>query len=150
MKLLEEFVNEKLKVTKNNVPSDMSLYDQGWQCTSVYSLYNDIKQVDAFLKSDIDLERLYYVDRDNEEYSEYPAIVFDKVFQALKRRKWCKKIINIILSEFDFDYAIQTVQENLKNNATCILASTYPPNSRIVRILDSSKTPAMVLTFKKL
>ena len=150
MKLLEEFVNEKLKVTKNNVPSDMSLYDQGWQCTSVYSLYNDIKQVDAFLKSDIDLERLYYVDRDNEEYSEYPAIVFDKVFQALKRRKWCKKIINIILSEFDFDYAIQTVQENLKNNATCILASTYPPNSRIVRILDSSKTPAMVLAFKKL
>ena len=150
MKLLEEFVNEKLKVTKNNVPSDMPLYDQGWQCTSVYSLYNDIKQVDAFLKSDIDLERLYYVDRDNEEYSEYPAIVFDKVFQALKRRKWCKKIINIILSEFDFDYAIQTVQENLKNNATCILASTYPPNARIVRILDSSKTPAMVLTFKKL
>ena len=150
MKLLEEFVNEKLKVTKNNVPSDIPLYDQGWSCTSVYSLYNDIKQVDEFLTLDIDLERLYYVDRDNEEYSEYPAIVYDKVFQALKRRKWCKKIINIILSEFDFDYAIQTVQENLKNNATCILASTYPPNSRIVRILDSSKTPAMVLAFKKL
>lgn len=148
MKRLEEFVNEKLKVTKNSIPSDMSLYDQGWSCTSVYSLYNDIKQVDEFLKSGIDLERLDYID--TEEYTKDKVIVFDKVFQAFKRRKWCKKIINIILSEFDFDYAIQTVQENLKNNATCILASTYPPNSRIVRILDSSKTPAMVLAFKKL
>ena len=42
MKLLEEFVNEKLKVTKNNVHSYMALYDQGWRCASVFSVYNDM------------------------------------------------------------------------------------------------------------
>ncbi len=148
MKKLEEFVLEKLKVTKNSVPSDMSLYDQGWSCTSVYSLYNDIKQVDEFLTSDIDLERLDYID--TEEYTKDKVIVFDKVFQAFKRRRWCKKIINIILSEFDFDSGIQNIQEILKNNATCILASSSTPSSKIVRILDSNKTPAMVLAFKKI
>ena len=100
MKLLEVFVNEKLKVTKNNVPSYMALYDQGWRCASVFSVYNDIKQAGEFLKSDIDIERLYDIDRYNEEYPEDPPIFFDKVYQALKRRKWCKKIINIILSDF--------------------------------------------------
>ena len=150
MKLLEEFVNEKLKVTKNNVPSDIPLYDQGWRCKSVFSLYNDIKQADEFLKSDIDIERLYDIDRDNEEYPEDPPIFFDKVFRALKRRRWCKKIINIILSEFDFDTGIQTIQENLKNNAKCILASSSTPTYSVIRILNSSKSPVMVLAFEKL
>lgn len=148
MKLLEEFVNEKLKVTKNNVPSDIALYDQGWQCVSVYSIYDDIKQADEFLKSDINLERLEYID--TEEYSKDKVIIFDKVYQALKRRKWCKKIINIILSEFDFDAGIQKIQENLKNNAKCILASSSTPTYSVIRILTSSKAPAMVLAFRKL
>ena len=150
MKLLEEFVNEKLKVTKNNVPSYTALYDQGWRCASVFSVYNDIKYADEFLKSDIDIERLYDIDRYNEEYPEDPPIFFDKVYQALKRRKWCKKIINIILSEFDFDVGIQKIQENLKNNAKCILASSSTPTYSIIRILNSSKAPAMVLAFRKL
>ena len=148
MKLLEEFVNEKLKVTKNNVPSDIPLYDQGWRCASVFSVYNNIKYADEFLKSDIDLERLEYID--TEEYSKDTVIIFDKVYQALKRRKWCKKIINIILSEFDFDAGIQKIQENLKNNAKCILASSSTPTYSIIRILNSSKSPAMVLTFRKM
>ena len=148
MKLLEEFVNEKLKVTKDNVPSDIPLYDQGWRCASVFSVYNDIKYADEFLKSDIDLERLEYID--TEEYSKDTVIIFDKVYQALKRRKWCKKIINIILSEFDFDAGIQKIQENLKNNAKCILASSSTPTYSIIRILNSSKSPAMVLTFRKM
>ena len=38
MRRIEEFVNEKLKVTKGNVPPDIPLWEQGWTCTSV-SLY---------------------------------------------------------------------------------------------------------------
>ena len=37
MKQLEEFVNEKLKISKNNVTPDIPLGEQGWRCTSVYS-----------------------------------------------------------------------------------------------------------------
>ena len=66
MRRLEEFVNEKLKVTKGNVPPDIPLGKQGWICTSANSIYNDIRLIDNFLKTDIDLERLEYID--TEEY----------------------------------------------------------------------------------
>ena len=148
MRKLEEFVNEKLKVTKGNVPPDIPLGKQGWICTSANSIYNDIRLIDNFFKTDIDLERLEYID--TEEYSKDTVIIFDKVYQSLKRRKWCKKIINIILSEFDFDAGIQKIQENLKNNAKCILANSSTPTYSIIRILNSSKSPAMVLAFRKM
>ncbi len=48
MKQLEEFVNEKLKVTKDNVTPDIPLGEQGWGCTSVNSIYSEIYQVDDF------------------------------------------------------------------------------------------------------
>ena len=48
MKQLEEFVNEKLKVTKDNVTPDIPLGEQGWWCTSVNSIYSEIYQADDF------------------------------------------------------------------------------------------------------
>ena len=98
MRRLEEFVNEKLKVTKGNVPPDIPLGKQGWICTSANSIYNDIRLIDNFFKTDIDLERLEYIN--TEEYTKDKVIIFDKVFLALKRSKWCRKIINLILSEY--------------------------------------------------
>ena len=44
MKQLEEFVNEKLKISKNNVTPDIPLGEQGWMCTYVYSIYNEIQK----------------------------------------------------------------------------------------------------------
>ena len=77
--------------------------------------------------------------------------MFDKVFQALKRRKWCKKIINIILSEYTFEEGIEKVQEVLKHAATCELSQSNMNNKRqVIRILDSYNTPAMILSFTKL
>ena len=58
MRRLEEFVNEKLKVTKGNVPLDIPLGEQGWTCNSVSCIYSDVHHVDDFLKSNIDLGRL--------------------------------------------------------------------------------------------
>lgn len=68
MRRLEEFVNEKLKVTKGNVPPDIPLGKQGWICTSVNSIYNEIYQADDFFKVDIDLMSLYSMDA--EDYTE--------------------------------------------------------------------------------
>ena len=87
---------------------------------------------------------------DTEEYSKDKVIIFDKVFLALKRRKWCRKIINLILSEYTFDEGIERVQEILRNNAKCILASSSTTTYSVIRILTSSKAPAMVLAFRKM
>lgn len=149
MKQLEEFVNEKLKVSKDNVTPDIPLGEQGWGCTSVNSIYNEIYQADDFLKSCIDLISLYYMD--TEDYTEDRVTTFDKVFQALKRRKWCNKIINIILSEYTFEEGIEKVQEVLKHSATCELSqSNMNIKRQVIRILDSYNTPAMILSFTKL
>lgn len=149
MKQLEEFVNEKLKVTKDNVTPDIPLGEQGWGCTSVFSMYTEIQQVDDFFKSGIDLMGLYSMD--TEDYTEDRVTLFDKVFQALKRRKWCKKIINIILSKYTFDDGIEKVQETLRNNATCELSqSNINVKRQVIRILDSHNWPAMILSFNKL
>ena len=148
MRRLEEFVNEKLKVTKGNVPPDISLGKQGWICTSANSIYNDIRLIDNFLKTDIDLERLEYID--TEEYTKDNVIIFDKVFLALKRRKWCAKIINLILSEYTFDEGIERVQEILKNNATCKPAQSISDDKlQVIKIVDSQRSSAMILTFRK-
>ena len=148
MRSLEEFVNEKLKVTKGNVPPDIPLGKQGWICTSVNSIYNDIHIIDNFFKTNIDLERLDYID--TEEYTKNKVIIHDKVFLALKRSKWCAKIINLILSEYTFDEGIEKVQEVLLNNSKCEFSESASTSDRqVIKILDSNKTPAMILTFIK-
>lgn len=146
---LEEFVNEKLRVSTDNVTPDIPLGKQGWGCTSLNSMYNEIYQADDFLKADIDLMRLTSID--TEDYTEDRVTITDKVFQALKRRKWCKKIINVILSEFTFEEGVEKVQEILRHTAKCEFAqSTINVKRQVIRILDSYKTPAMVLSFTKL
>lgn len=149
MRKLEEFVNEKLRVSTDNVTPDIPLGKQGWGCTSLNSMYNEIYQADDFLKADIDLMRLSSID--TEDYTEDRVIITDKVFQALKRRKWCKKIINVILSEFTFEEGVEKVQEILRHTAKCEFSqSTINIKRQVIRILDSHKTPAMVLSFTKI
>ena len=149
MRKLEEFVNEKLRVSKDNITLDISLGKQGWECTSVFSMYTEIWQVDDFLKMNIDLEGLSSIS--TEEYTENTDIMRDKVFQALKRFKWCKKIINVILSECTFDDGIEKVQEILRNNANCKFnQSSIGVKRQVIRILDSHNRPAMILSFTKL
>ena len=149
MRKLEEFVNEKLRVSKDNITSDISLGKQGWECTSLFSMYTEIWQVDDFLKTNIDLEGLSSIS--TEEYTENEVIMRDKVFQALKRFKWCKKIINVILSECTFDDGIEKVQEILRNNAKCKFAqSSIEVKRQVIRIVDSHNRPAMILSFNKL
>ena len=149
MRKLEEFVNEKLRVSKDNITSDISLGKQGWECTSVFSMYTEIWQVDDFLKMNIDLEGLSSIS--TEEYTENTDIMRDKVFQALKRFKWCKKIINVILSECTFDDGIEKVQEILRNNAKCKFnQSSIGVKRQVIKILDSHNRSAMILSFNKL
>ena len=149
MRKLEEFVNEKLRVSKDNITSDISLGKQGWECTSVFSMYTEIWQVDDFLKMNIDLEGLSSIS--TEEYTENTDIMRDKVFQALKRFKWCKKIINVILSECTFDDGIEKVQEILRNNAKCKFnQSSIGVKRQVIKILDSHNRSAMILSFTKL
>ena len=149
MRKLEEFVNEKLRVSKDNITPDISLRKQGWECTSVFSMYTEIWQVDDFLKMNIDLEGLSSIS--TEEYTENTDIMRDKVFQALKRFKWCKKIINVILSECTFDDGIEKVQEILKHSAKCEFAqSSKGVNRQVIRIVDSHNRPAMILSFNRL
>lgn len=146
---LEEFVNEKLKVSTDNVTPDIPLGKQGWGCTSINSMYNEIYQADDFLKADIDLMRLSSID--TEDYTEDRVTITDKVFLALKRRKWCKKIINVILSEYTFEEGVDKIQEILRHTAKCEFSqSTINVKRQVIRILDSYKTPAMVLSFTKL
>ena len=149
MRKLEEFVNEKLRVSKDNITSDISLGKQGWECTSVFSMYTEIQQVDDFLKMNIDLEGLLSIYTD--EYTENKDIMRDKVFQALKRFKWCKKIIDVILSECTFDDGIEKVQEILRNNAKCEFAQrSVGVKRKVIRIVDSHNRPAMILSFNRL
>ena len=149
MRRLEEFVNEKLRVSKDNVTPDNTLGEQGWKCTSVFSMYTEIWQVDDFLKTTIDLEGLSSIS--TEEYTENTDIMRDKVFQALKRFKWCKKIINVILSGYTFDEGFDKVQEILKLPAKCEYSGNSVEDKRqVIRIIDSRKITAMVLSFNKL
>ena len=149
MKVLEEFVNEKLKISTDNVTPDIPLGEQGWMCTNVYSIYNKIQQVDNFLKSDIELERLYSIY--TKDYIKNKVIIFDSIYQALKRRKICEKIINIILSEYTFEEGIERVQEILRHSAKCEYSQSASNSKRqVIRILDSYNERAMVLSFTKL
>ena len=149
MRKLEEFVNEKLRVSKDNVTPDITLGEQGWKCTSVFSMYTEIREVDHFLKSDIDLERLQNID--TEDYTEDKVEFIDKVFRAFKRWKWCNKIINVILSGYTFDEGFDKVQEILNHPAKCEYSGSSVEDKRqVIRIIDSRKTTAMILSFNKL
>ena len=149
MRKLEEFVNEKLRVSKDNVTPDNTLGEQGWKCTSVFSMYTEIREVDNFLKTDMDLERLQNID--TEDYTEGKVEFIDKVFRALKRWKWCNKIINTILSGCTFDEGFDKVQEILKHPAKCEYSGNSVEDKRqVIRIIDSRKITAMVLSFNKL
>ena len=149
MRKLEEFVNEKLRVSKDNVTPDITLGEQGWKCTSVFSLYTEIREVDHFLKTDIDLERLQNID--TEDYTEGKVEFIDKVFRALKRWKWCNKIINVILSGYTFDEGFDNIQEILNHPAKCEYSGSSVEDKRqVIRIIDSRKTTAIVLSFNKL
>lgn len=149
MKRLEEFVTEKLRVSKDNITPDITLGKQGWKCTSVFSLYTEIRQANHFLKTDIDLEQLYAID--TEDYTEDKVEFVDKVFRALERWKWCNKIINVILSSYTFNEGLDKVQEILKHPAKCEYSGSSVEDKRqVIRIIDSRKTTAMVLSFNKL
>ena len=115
----------------------------------VFSMYTEIWQVDDLLKMNIDLEGLSSIS--TEEYTENTDIMRDKVFQALKRFKWCKKIINVILSECTFDDGIEKVQEILRNNAKCKFnQSSIGVKQQVIKILDSHNRSAMILSFDRL
>ena len=149
MRKLEEFVNEKLRVSKDNITPDITLGKQGWKCTSVFSLYTEIRQANHFLKTDIDLEQLYAID--TEDYTEDKVEFVDKVFRALERWKWCNKIINVILSSYTFNEVLDKVQEILKHPAKCEYSGSSVEDKRqVIRIIDSRKTTAMILSFNKL
>jgi hypothetical protein len=149
MKEFNEYIIEKLRISSDIDIPDIPLGEQGWGCTSINSMYNETYQADDFLKADIDLMRLSSID--TKEYTEDRVTIFDKVFQALKRRKWCTKIMNIILSEYTFEEGAEKVQEILRHPAKCEYAqSTINTKRQVIRILDSYNTPAMVLSFTKL
>lgn len=149
MKEFNEYIIEKLRISSDIDITDIPLGEQGWGCTSINSMYNETYQADDFLKADIDLMRLSSID--TKEYTEDRVTIFDKVFQALKRRKWCSKIMNIILSEYTFEEGAEKVQEILRHTAKCEYSqSTINPKRQVIRILDSYNTPAMVLSFTKL
>ena len=149
MRKLEEFVTEKLRVSKDNITPDITLGKQGWKCTSVYSMYTEIRQADHFSETDIDLEQLYAID--TEDYTEDKVEFVDKVFRAFKRWKWCNKIINVILSGYTFDEGFDKIQEILNHPAKCEYSGSSVEDKRqVIRIIDSRKTTAMVLSFNKL
>ena len=97
----------------------------------------------------MDLERLQNID--TEDYTKGKVEFIDKVFRALKRWKWCNKIINVILSGYTFDEGFDKVQEILKLPAKCEYSGNSVEDKRqVIRIIDSRKTTAIVLSFNKL
>ena len=113
-------------------------------------MYTEIGQADYFLKTDIDLERLQNIDTEDYIYTEDKDIFTDKIFKALNRQKWCNKIINVILSGYTFDEGFDKVQEILKHPAKYEYSGNVEDKRIVIRIIDSRKTVAMVLSFNKL
>jgi hypothetical protein len=147
---LEEFVTEKLRVSSNTDISDTPLYEQGYGFTSVNSVYSDIYQADDFIFSDLNLQELGKLQTAINYTNNNRVVIYDKPFQALKRRKYCQAIGNIILSENSFDEAMITIQSVLKKNATCEYEESKSKKHVVVKIKDSYNIPAIVMTFNKL
>lgn len=147
---LEEFVNEKLRISKNIDIPDTTLYEQGYGFTSVNSVYTDIYQADDFIFSDLNLQELGKLQTTINYINNNRVVIYDKPFQALKRRKYCQAIGNIILSEYSFDDAMEVIQSVLKKNAICEYEESKSKKYVVVRIKDSYDIPAIVMTFSKL
>lgn len=146
---LEKFVNEKLRVSKNIDIPDTTLYEQGYGFTSVNSVYTDIYQADDFIFSDLNLQELGKL-QTSINYNNNRVVIYNKPFDALKRRKYCQAIGNIILSEYSFDDAVEVIQSILKKNATCEYEASKNNKYAVIRIKDSYDIPAIVMTFSKL
>lgn len=147
---LEEFVNEKLRVSSSTDISDKPLYEQGYGFTSVNSVYTDIYQADDFLQGDLDTKRLVALYDKLSYIQGNRVVIYDKPFHAVKRKKYCKAIGDIILSEYSFDDAMEVIQSVLKKNATCEYEESKSKKYVVVRIKDSYDIPAIVMTFSKL
>jgi hypothetical protein len=147
---LENFVNEKLRISKNIDIPDTTLYEQGYGFTSVNSVYTDIYQADDFIFSDLNLQELGKLQTAINYTNNNRVVIYDKPFQALKRRKYCQAIGNIILSENSFDDAMEVIQSVLNKNATCEYTESKTKKHVVVKIKDSYNIPAIVMTFSKL
>lgn len=149
MKQFNNYILEKLRINPTSEYSDKSLYEQGYGFTSVNSVYTDIYQADDFIFSDLNLQELGKL-QTAINYINDRVVIYDKPFQALKRRKYCQAIGNIILSENSFDDAMDVIQSVLKKNATCEYEESKSKKHVVVRIKDSYNIPAIVMTFTKL
>lgn len=148
MKQFNNYIIEKLRINPDN--NNISLYEQGYGFTSVNSVYSDIYMADDFLESDLDTKKLVVLHENVPFKQENRVVVYDKPFQALKRRKYCQAIGNIILAENSFDDAIIAIQSVLKKNATCKFDVSKSGKYVVFKILDSYKIAAIVMTFTKL
>ena len=149
MKQFNNYIIEKLHINPNPEYNDKPLYEQGYGFTAVNSVYTDIYEADDFLQNDLDTTKLIALYDKLSYIQGNRVVVFDKPFQALKRRKYFKAIANIILSEYSFDDAMNVIQSVLKKNATCEYEESKSKKHVVVRIKDSYNIPAMVMSFTK-
>ena len=150
MRKLEEFVSEKLRISKDIDIPDTTLYEQGYGFISVNSIYTDIYQADDFLQADLDTMKLVTLHENVPFKQDNRVVIYNKPYEALKRRKYCKAIGDIILSECSFDDAMEVIQSVLKKNATCEYTASKNDKSVVVRIKDSYNIPAIIIYFTKL
>lgn len=150
MKQFNNYILEKLRINPTSEYSDKSLYEQGYGFTSVNSVYTDIYQADDFIFSELNLQELGKLQTAINYINNDRVVIYDKPFQALKRRKYCQAIGNIILSENSFDDAMLAIQSVLKKNATCKFDVSKSGKYVVFKILDSYKIAAIVMTFTKL
>ena len=150
MKQFNNYIIEKLRINPNSEYSDATLYKQGYGFTSVNSLYTEIYMADDFLQSDLDTVKLVELYDKLSYIQGNRVVVYNKVFQALKRRKYCKAIGDIILSEYSFDDAMEVIQSVLKKNAICEYEVSKSKKYVVVRIKDSYNIPAIIMTFTKI
>jgi len=150
MKQFNKYIIEKLRINPNPESTNVTLYEQGYGFTTVNSVYTDIYMADDFLQSDLDIVKLAALHENVPFKQENRVVVYDKPFQALKRRKYCQAIGNIILSENSFDDAILAIQSILRKNATCKFDISKSGKYVVFKILDSFKIAAIVMTFTKL
>ena len=149
MKLINNYIIEKLHINPNSEYSDKPLYEQGYGFTAFNSVYTDIYEADDFLQNDLDTTKLVSLYDKLSYIQGNRVVVFDKPFQALKRRKYCKAIADIILSEYSFDDAMEVIQSVSKKNAMCEYEESKSKKHVVVRIKDSYNIPAVVMSFTK-
>jgi hypothetical protein len=150
MKRFNNYIIEKLHINPNREYGNISLHEQGYGFTSVNSMYMDIHMADDFIFSDLNLQELGKLQTAINYTNNNRVVIYDKPFQALKRRKYCQAIGNIILSENSFDDAMEVIQSVLNKNATCEYTESKTKKHVVVKIKDSYNIPAIVMTFSKL